>query len=126
MNAMCSSSLPQAALPKALASFIETRDRKIAKFWDHSPTHNADLFTQLLKRGSVLVGGRSSCGCTDPSMSALRLWNEVVSKARKHGFEIVEHDRPQTNAWATASGGFWNESEYQLIRSPNQTEGVSP
>lgn len=102
-----------------LASYIATRDRKIATFWPHAPNHLRDLFGELLTRGVVRVGGRSSCGGSDHTMTALRLWNEVVRKAREIGYDIKETDsRGQRNAWATRGGGFWNESEYCLIDVP--------
>lgn len=104
------------ALPQKLVSFIATRDRKVEKFWPHSPNHLADLFGELLSVGVVTVGGRSTCGGSDPTMSALRMWNEVVKKARSLGYAITENQvRGLANAWATRGGGFWNESEYRLV-----------
>lgn len=104
--------------PPALSSFIATRDRKIAKFWPHAPNHLRETFELLIERGAVRVGGRSSCSGSDPTMTAFRYWNEVVKKARTLGFDIEQADVPgQRNAWATRAGGFWNESEYRLIRT---------
>ena len=104
-------------VPPALASFIATRDRKIAKFWPHQPECLRDTFNELLARGVVRVGGRSTCGGSDPTMTQLRLWNEVVRKAVSAGFAITETNVASLpNAWATRGGGFWNESEYRLAR----------
>lgn len=102
-----------------LASYIATRDRKIAAFWPHAPNHLREMFGELMTRGVVRVGGRSSCGGSDHTMTALRLWNEVVRKARTLGYDIKEVDcGSQRNEWATRGGGFWNESEYFLIDAP--------
>lgn len=102
-------------IPAALASYIATRDKRIAKFWPHNPSFLRDQFQELLSRGVVRVGGRSSCGVSDPTMTALRLWNEVVRKAKSFGFQISESNvGGQRNEWATRGGGFWNESEYRL------------
>lgn len=106
-------------VPPKLASYIATRDRKIAGFWPHAPNHLRELFDELLTCGVVRVGGRSSCGGSDHTMTTLRLWNEVVRKARTLGYDIKDVDcGGQRNAWATRGGGFWNESEYRLIEVP--------
>lgn len=110
-------------VPPKLASYIATRDRKIAGFWPHAPNHLRELFDELLTRGVVRVGGRSTCGGSDHTMSAFRLWGEVVRKARALGYDITEVNcGSQRNAWATRGGGFWNESEYRLIEVPRGAE----
>lgn len=45
-----------------LASYIATRDKRIAKLQPWSPTPLSDLFHELLARGTVKVGGRATCG----------------------------------------------------------------
>jgi hypothetical protein len=107
-----------------LESYIATRDRKIAKFWPHDRTHIRDLFVRLLEKGAVTVGGRSTCGGSDPTMYAYRAWNEVIRKARSLGYSISETNiRQQGNAWATRGGGFWNETEYRLDAAIGQATG---
>lgn len=102
-------------MPAALSSYIATRDRRIAKLrgYDLSPMHKS--FAQLLERGCVNVGGRASCGSpVDPTWVELMCWNEIVRKARRLGYAIEEISLKQDNAWATKSGGFWQESEYRI------------
>lgn len=102
-----------------LTKFIATRDRRIAKRQPWSPTPLAESFRQLMERGSVKVGGRASCGgAVDPTWVQLCAWKEVVSKARTFGYEITEEAIKHGNGWATKAGGFWEESEYRLGRSP--------
>jgi hypothetical protein len=96
-----------------LASYIRTRDQRIAKDHPWNKTPLLDYFIELLKRGQVRVGGRATCGTyTDPSWKVFRAWNEVVRKARQIGIEIAEENIKQPNAWATKAGGFWEEREY--------------
>ena len=105
------------AVAPALASYMATRDKRIAKFWPHYPAYITGLFEELMARGSVKVGGRSTCGGSDPTLTALRCWNEVVRKARSFGYAITEETcQGQRNAWATRGGGFWSESEYRLAK----------
>ena len=98
-----------------LESYIATRDRKIAKFWPHEPNCLRNQFIEMMQRGTIRVGGRSTCGGSDPTMHAYRAWNEVIRKARSLGYSITVTDcSQQGNAWATRGGGFWNESEYRI------------
>jgi len=107
-----------------LETYIATRDKRISKFWPHDRTHIRDLFVRLLEKGSVTVGGRSTCGGSDPTMHAYRAWNEVVRKARALGYQITEEQvRGLGNAWATRGGGFWNETEYRLDAAIDQARG---
>jgi hypothetical protein len=99
-----------------LETYIATRDKRISKYWPHRRTHIRDLFVQLLEKGAVAVGCRSTCGGSDPTMHAYRAWNEVVRKARALGYQITEERvRGIKNSWATLSGGFWDETEYKLV-----------
>lgn len=99
-----------------LETYIATRDKRINKYWPHKRTHIRDLFVQLLEKGAVTVGWRSTCGGTDPTMHIYRAWDEVVRKARALGYQITEERvRGIGNSWATLSGGFWDEMEYKLV-----------
>jgi hypothetical protein len=101
-----------------LLSFIATRDRRIAKSQPWSPTPIADNFRELLDRGEVVVGGRTTCGKhTDASWEVYTLWNEVVCKARKLGIHIQAEGIKHGNAWATKAGGFWDEKRYTFARA---------
>jgi hypothetical protein len=98
-----------------LASFIATRDRRIAKSQPWSPTPLLESFRELLSKGETIVGGRASCGGkVDPTWVIFTSWNEVVRKARQFGYEITVTDIKHGNSWATKAGGFWSESEYKL------------
>jgi hypothetical protein len=98
-----------------LETYIATRDKRISKYRPYDRTHIRDLFVQLLKKGEVTVGCRSTCGGTDPTMHVYRAWNEVVRKARALGYQITEEPvRGIGNAWATLGGGYWNETVYRL------------
>jgi hypothetical protein len=99
-----------------LETYIATRDKRISKYRPYDRTHIRDLFVQLLERGAVTVGCRSTCGGSDPTMHVYRAWNEVVRKARTLGYQIAEERvRGIGNSWATLSGGSWDETEYKLV-----------
>lgn len=109
-----------------LRSYIATRDHRVAKLrgYDFGPL--ARYFDELELRGSVRVGGRATSGPkTDLTWIEFRLWNEVVRKARSMGYAIEETNVAQHNAWATVSGGFWEEREYRLVQTvPQRMDGV--
>ena len=106
-------------VPQALQSFIATRDRRCLKASGWNPSEISTPFHELLKFGRVTVGGRATCGSSaDPSWVRFCAWREVVKKARQLGYEIDETNIPQKNAWATKAGGFWDECEYVLRRTP--------
>lgn len=105
-------------VPAKLASFIATRDKRIAKDQPWSPMPLAQTFRELLAKGAVKVGGRATCGTkTDPTWKIYRLWGEVVRKARTMGYVITESDIKHGNGWATKAGGFWDETEYTLVEA---------
>lgn len=107
-----------------LESYIATRDRKISRFWPHERNFLRDRFIEMMQRGHIRVGGRSTCGGSDPTMHAYRAWNEVIRKAQSLGYSITVTDcRQQGNAWATRGGGFWNESEYRIDTAIDQARG---
>ena len=98
-----------------LASYVATRDRRVAKASGYSRAPLAEHLSKLLEGKIVRVGGRASCGGkVDPSWVEFTSWSEVVSKARKLGMEIEETPVKHDNAWATKAGGFWNENDYML------------
>lgn len=106
-----------------LQSYIATRDRRIAKDTPWSPQQMTLLFRQLLERGSVIVGGRATCGPRkDPTWNVWCAWREIVSKARALGYEIAESPIKHGNGWATKAGGFWHEAEYSLVSAPTTEE----
>lgn len=104
---------------KKLASFVATRDRRIAKASGYERTPLAEHLSRLLAGQTVRVGGRTSCGGkVDPSWIELTAWNEVVRKARSFGMEVEEVPIKHGNGWATKAGGFWNENDYRLLATP--------
>jgi hypothetical protein len=112
------SSVVPRGIDQRLLSFIATRDKRVAKDrpWDSTPLLNA--FNELLAKGSVRMGGRTTCGnYADPTWRVYSAWNEVVRKARSLGFAIEEVSVKHGNGWATKAGGFWDEADYKLIRT---------
>lgn len=106
------------AVPEQLRKFIETRDRRVMKASGWRDAAISETFRKLLVTGSVVVGGRSSCGGkVDPTWVEFTAWNEVVQKARALGFDISKAPIKHGNAWATKCGGFWDENEYTLARA---------
>lgn len=106
------------ALPEQLRKFIETRDRRVMKASGWRDSAISETFHKLLSTGSVVVGGRASCGGkVDPTWVEFTAWNEVVRKARSLGFDISQVPIKHGNAWATKCRGFWDENEYILVRA---------
>jgi hypothetical protein len=100
-----------------LEKYIATRDKKInAKSYCPIGNPLQEAFTQLLDKGEITLGGRSTCGTyLDPTWTRFTLWNEVVKKAQSLGYEISVEPIKQKNAYATVAGGFWHENKYSLI-----------
>lgn len=97
-----------------LKSYISTRDKRLAKDYPWLPSISS-VFDELMDRGSVVVGGRSTCGSgKDPTWAVWCAWREVVSKALKLGYDIREEPIKHGNGWATKSGGFWEESRFTM------------
>lgn len=98
-----------------LARYIATRDRRVKKDYPWESQPMTALFRELLGKGVVRVGGRATCGPhRDPTWTSFQAWCEIVSKARKCGYEIEEQDIKHGNGWATKAGGFWTEREYRI------------
>ncbi|QFR59584.1 hypothetical protein KEM14_gp23 [Xanthomonas virus phiXaf18] len=101
--------------PVGLVRFIATRDRRVAKYsWKDAAV--TELWETLMQFGQVTVGGRASCGSkVDATWVTFTAWNEVVAKAAQMGITIFIEPIKQGNAWATKSGGFWEENRYSII-----------
>ena len=98
-----------------LRSFIDTRDRRIAKASGYPCAPLTQHFDRILDGQTVCVGGRASCGGkVDPSWVEFTAWNEVVRKARQLGLDIKQVPIKHGNGWATKARGFWDENDYQL------------
>lgn len=109
-----------AATSTTLVRFIETRDKRLSKHYPHAPKQLKERFDDLARTGVVIVGGRASCGNrVDPSWVVFTLWNEIVRKARKLGYDISETAIQHKNSWASKAGGFWEEREYRLVSPRN-------
>jgi len=68
----------------------------------------------LLENGYVSVGYRQSCGATDRTQKIFRLWTQAVKKLKKNGINLIEEQLKVGNAYATISGGFWQEIKYSI------------
>ena len=102
------------AITPSLASYIETRDKKLvsAGHWQSTPLKSD--FLELLTHGKIKVGGRASCGSSDLSWKQLTAWKQIVRKANKLGYSIIETPVKVEQRYATIAGGFWQESVYTI------------
>lgn len=99
-----------------LKSYIWTRDKRLAEDYPWLPSISS-VFAELMDRGSVVVGGRSTCGSVkDPTWAFWCAWREVASKAIRLGYAIKEEPIKHGNGWATKAGGFWEESRFTLVK----------
>ena len=109
-------------LPKWLAAFIATRERRVSKAFCYDRRSLSQDFERLLQGKTVRVGGRASCGSrVDPSWVEFTAWNEIVRKAESAGLRIEKTPVKHGNGWATKAGGFWDENDYR-IAPPQQGE----
>lgn len=99
-------------IPLQLEKYIATRDKK----QDGSVFTLIDTFKELVDKGVVEVGGRSTCGAgkVDPTWKFFTSWNEVVKKANSMGFDILIERVKHENRWATINGGFWHSNIYRI------------
>lgn len=109
-------------IPSSLERYIATRDKKLSEFWV-SKTPLLELFKELLERGTVEVGGRSTCGTyTDPTWKLFTSWNEVIRKACKLGYEIEVEPVRHKNKSPTTCGGYWYSNIYRLGVQKNEPD----
>lgn len=102
-------------LPKGLATFIATRERRVSKAFCYDRRSLSQDFERLLQGKTVRVGGRASCGSrVDPSWVEFTAWNEIVRKAESVGLRIEKTPVKHGNGWATKAGGFWDENDYRI------------
>jgi hypothetical protein len=101
----------------ALEKFIATRDKRNTKYdCLRSDDRLLGTFKELLDKGSVKMGGRTTCGPSlDPTWATFGMWNEIIAKAKKLGYRIEVTNIKHANKSPTTAGGFWNESEYTVI-----------
>jgi len=102
-----------ANLNPALEKYIATRDRKMKDPISNTPLR--ERFNELLARGKVEVGGRSSCGPrVDPTWTLFTAWNEVIKKANALGYRISVTPVKHGNKSPTMAGGFWYSNIYEF------------
>jgi hypothetical protein len=103
-------------IPASLEKYIATRDRKQNNPISKTPLR--EQFLELLERGKVEVGGRSSCGSrVDPTWVFFTAWNEVVKKANLIGYSISVAPVKHANKSPTMAGGFWYSNLYEVLES---------
>lgn len=96
-----------------LEKYIATRDRRMKSPFTTTPIQ--EQFDELVKRGTVEVGGRASCGSSvDPTWAFFCAWNEIVRKAVSLGYLIDVTPVKHANKSPTMAGGFWNSNIYTL------------
>lgn len=101
-------------IPKNLMSFIKTRDKK-SNVYHYRKDEISFLFNELLTKGEIKTGGRSTCGKhVDNSWKTFTMFNEVITKAKKIGYKIEVVHIKQDCKYATLAGGFWHENLYKL------------
>jgi hypothetical protein len=112
-------------VPKALLTFIATRERRVSKAFGYNRCSLSQDFERLLQGQVVRVGGRASCGPkVDPSWVEFVAWREIVRKAASIGLKIEATPVKHGNGWATKAGGFWDENDYCLASARKAIEGV--
>ena len=105
--------MSNANINPALEKYIATRDRKMKDPVSNSPLR--EQFIELLARGKVEVGGRSSCGPrVDPTWTFFTAWNEIIRKANALGYGITVTPVKHANKSPTMAGGFWHSNVYSL------------
>jgi hypothetical protein len=100
----------------SLERFIFTRDKRLsAKNKGHTDHQLRDLFDNLLRRGQINVGGRSSNGY-DASWDVYINFIQIVNKANESGFVIKVEKVDVINKWS--AGGYWQENKFSLMSKP--------
>ena len=105
------------SIPATLEKYIATRDKKQKNPISITPLR--EQFDELLSRGKVEVGGRSSCGSgVDPTWLLFTAWNEIVKKANTIGFLISVTSVKHGNKSPTMAVGYWYSNVYEVIEVP--------
>ncbi|MBB3004411.1 hypothetical protein FHX57_006793 [Paraburkholderia tropica] len=108
--------MSQPTIVPALEKFIATRDKRNTKYdCLRSGDRLAGTFKELIEKGSVTMGGRTTCGSyLDPTWATFCMWNEIIAKAQRLGYRIEVTSVKHGNKSPTTSGGFWNENVYTM------------
>ena len=70
----------------------------------------------LLNKGAVSKGYRQTCGSKkDATVSDFKEFEKEIQKLINNGMFIKKEAVKVDNAYATISGGFWQEFRYTLI-----------
>ena len=108
-------------LSEKVEAFIAKKDLILNKRagWDKNDL--AGYVNKLMEFGTIEVGYRATCGCTDATRHVWDKWVMVLKKLRADGFEISEEKQKHGNAYATDSGGFWESTVYTLKNTRKAT-----
>ena len=102
-------------LSENLTAQLTELNQKVNELYGYSSNDIKKYISELQKNGNVIVGYRTSCGSTDRTQKAFRLWVKAVKLLSKNGIKLVEENLKVNNSYATLSGGFWNEIRYSLV-----------
>ena len=79
----------------------------------------------LLSKGTVTKGYRQTCGSKkDSTASDFKDFEKEIQKLINNGMYIKKEVQKVDNAYATISGGFWQEFRYTLIEKSLITPNV--
>ena len=79
----------------------------------------------LLNKGTATKGYRQTCGRKqDSTVSAFKDFEKEIQKLINDGMYIKKEAQKIDNAYATISGGFWQEFRYTLIEKSLITPNV--
>lgn len=79
----------------------------------------------LLNKGTVTKGYRQTCGSKkDATVETFKQFEKEIQKLINNGMYIKKEAQKVDNAYATISGGFWQEFRYTLIDKSLITRNV--
>ena len=102
-------------LSENVTAQLNELNQKVNELYGYNSNDIQKYISDLQKNGSVTVGYRTSCGTTDRTQKAFRLWVKSVKLLSKNGIKLVEENLKVNNSYATLSGGFWHEIRYSLV-----------
>jgi len=96
---------------------ITAADARLNKISSIYKTEVRDLVQELVGKGVVTTGYRTSCGRADNTLKRHREFVKVLGMLKKQGFHITEKSFTEKNAYASINGGFWNTKIYTITKA---------